>query len=114
MITNRLFNEFFTNWDNAFFDGDHSYWRRANNNVNWKESEDAYEYKVPLPGFKKESIKATVKDDLVYLRAEQGEDTASYTLLLPDDVDVSKLSATHEDGLLTVRLEKAEKAKPVR
>ncbi len=112
-LTNRLFDEFFTNWDNAYFDGDHSYWRRENNNVKSKELKDSYEYYVPLPGYKKENIKATVKDGAVFLLAKQDDDTASYSFLLPEDADVSKLSASHEDGLLTVKLEKAEKAKAI-
>ena len=112
IITNRLFDEFFTNWDSAFFEGDHSYWRR-NDRVRTKELKDSYEYYVPLPGIKKENIKATVKDGAVLLSVECAENTASYSFTLPDDVNVSKLSASHEDGLLTIKIEKAEEAKAV-
>ena len=103
IITNRLFDEFFTNWDSAFFEGDHSYWRR-NDRVRTKELKDSYEYYVPLPGIKKENIKATVKDGAVLLSVECAENTASYSFTLPDDVNVSKLSASHEDGLLTIKI----------
>ncbi|MAH46082.1 hypothetical protein CMI37_09630 [Candidatus Pacearchaeota archaeon] len=112
-LSNRLFDEFFTNWDTAFFEGDHSYWRRDKNNIVTKDYGDHYECRIPLPGFKKENIKITVKDGTVLLQAKQDDDTASYSFLLPEETDVSKLSASHEDGLLTVKLEKAEKAKPI-
>ena len=112
LTTNRLFNDVFTNWDRAFFDGDHSYWRR-DNTVKGQALENSYEYYVPLPGFKKENIKVTVKDGEVYLLAKQGDDTASYSFLIPEDADPSKLSAKHEDGLLTISVEKLEETKAI-
>ena len=113
MLTNRLFNDVFTNWDRAFFDGDHSYWRR-DNNVRSKELEGAYEYYVPLPGFKKEDIKATIHDGQAYLIAKKGDSTVSYSFFVPDDADITKKpSARHEDGLLTIKLNKKEGAKAI-
>ena len=107
MLTTRLFNDVLTNWDRAFFDGDYSYWRRENN-ARGRELEDSYEYYVPLPGFKKENIKAPVEDGLVYVLAKQDEETASYSVLLPEGVDASSLDARHEDGLLTIKVRKKE------
>ena len=113
-LTNRLFDQVFTNWDSAFFDGDHSYWRRrGNENIKWKEHENSYEYYIPLPGLKKENIKATVKDGVVFIKAGEGENVVSYSFLVPEDADFSKMSASHEDGLLTIALEKSEKAKAI-
>jgi HSP20 family molecular chaperone IbpA len=113
LITNRLFDEFFTNWDTAFFNGDHTYWRRENNNIITKDYDSHYECRVPLPGYKKENIKVTIKDGTVSLIAKQDDDTQSYSLALPDDVDASKLSAHHEDGLLTIKLKKEKEAQPI-
>lgn len=114
-ITNELFNNFITNWDKAFFDGDYSYWRRKDSSVNCRETEDSYEYYVPLAGFKKEDIAAQLDDGRVYIVVKQEEkDTTSCSFALPnDDVDISGLSAKHEDGLLTVTIPKSEKAKAI-
>ena len=113
-LTNALFDNFLTNWDNAFFDGDHSYWRRRDSSINCRETEDSHEYYVPLAGFKKEDIAARIDDGRVYILAKRDENTASYSFALPnDEVDISNLSAKHEDGLLTVKIPKSEKAKAI-
>tara|TARA_Y100000593_G_scaffold41668_1_gene79888 strand:- start:579 stop:968 length:390 start_codon:yes stop_codon:yes gene_type:complete len=113
-MTNSLFDNFLTNWDNAFFDGDHSYWRRRDSSIDCRETEDSYEYYVPLAGFKKEDIAARLDDGRVFIAAKQEEGTTSYSFALPnDDVDTSELSAKHEDGLLTVTVPKSEKAKAI-
>ena len=111
-LTNRLFDNFFTNADRAFFEGDHTYWRR-NNTVKGKELEDSYEYSIPLAGFKKENIKATVDEGEVYIVAKQDDSTASYSFLLPDGGDISSMSASHKDGMLTVIINKKESEKKI-
>ncbi|MAH47202.1 hypothetical protein CMI37_15350 [Candidatus Pacearchaeota archaeon] len=113
-LTNTLFDNFLTNWDNAYFDGDHSYWRRKDNSINCREKEEHYEYYVPLAGFKKEDIAARLDEGRVHIVAKNENDsTASYSFALPDEVDLSSLSAKHEDGLLTVKIPKSEKAKAI-
>ena len=110
-LTNSLFDNFLTNWDRAFFEGDHSYWRR-DNCVRSSEKEDSYEYYVPLAGFKKEDIKVSLSDGLVHILAKKKDDTASYSFELPEGGDASKLSAEHEDGLLTVIVGRLESVEP--
>tara|TARA_Y100000310_G_scaffold153804_1_gene153338 strand:- start:14477 stop:14899 length:423 start_codon:yes stop_codon:yes gene_type:complete len=113
-LTNTLFDNFLTNWDNAYFDGDHSYWRRKDNSINYREKEEHYEYYVPLAGFKKEDIAARIDEGRVHIVAKRNESTASYSFVLPDDeIELSSLSAKHEDGLLTVKIPKSEKAKAI-
>jgi HSP20 family molecular chaperone IbpA len=111
-LSNLMFDNFFTNWDRAFFEGDHSYWRR-NNTVKGRELEDSYEYSVPLAGFKKENIKATVHEGEVYIVAKQDDSTASYSFLIPEGGDASSMSAKHKDGLLTVKIKKKESEKKI-
>jgi HSP20 family molecular chaperone IbpA len=112
-LTNTLFDNFLTNWDSAFFEGDHSYWRRLDNSINYREKEENYEYYVPLAGFRKEDIAARLDDGRVHIVAKRDENTASYSFALPsEEVDCSSLSAKYEDGLLTVNIPKSEKVKP--
>lgn len=111
LLTNRLFNDVFTNIDRAFSNRDYSYWRMGNNS-RLKELDDSYEYSIPLAGFKKEGIKAIIEDGCIYITASKGEDSLAHSLSVPQDVDLEKgLSATYEDGLLVLKLNK-EKATP--
>ena len=112
-LTNSLFDNFLTNWDNAFFEGDHSYWRRKDNSLNFRESEDNYEFYISLAGFKKEDIAARIDDGRVHITAKDGDSAASYSFALPDEVDASVLSAKHENGLLTITIPKLERAKAI-
>ena len=92
-------------------DVDNSHWRR--NIVPHDEDENGYKYFLNLAGFKKEDVDATVIDGLVSVKAKNKDgSTAAYSFLLPEDADISKMSAKLEDGLLTVSLEKEEKVKP--
>ena len=110
-ITNHLVNDFFTDWNKAFFAEDYSYWRR-DNHVKSSEKENSFEYYIPLAGFKKEDIKASVSDGLVAILAKKNDSTLSYSFEVPEGGDSSKLSAKHEDGLLTVTVGKSEAVKP--
>ena len=114
MRTLSLFDNVLTNWDRAFFDGDYSYWRRKGEGVRGEELEDSFEYHIPLAGFKKEDIKATISDGLMYVLAKKkNEGTYSYSFQIPEGGDTSKISAKHENGLLTVTVGKADAVKPV-
>tara|TARA_Y100000590_G_scaffold311785_1_gene352331 strand:+ start:542 stop:919 length:378 start_codon:yes stop_codon:yes gene_type:complete len=112
--TNNVFDLF----DQAFFNEDYSFWRRPSNftstsSLSWGDSGDAYDLHIPLPGFKKEHIKAEIDDGVMSVLAKREDDSASYSFNLPEAVDVSKLSAKMEDGLLSLRAEKLEKSKRI-
>ena len=87
-------------------------------------TEDAGHYyvKVELPGVKKEDIQVEVENSVLSLTAKRtdktadGESTAEYRRVLnvPAGVDAGQVVATHENGLLTLTLPKAEQAKPRR
>lgn len=111
-LSRSLFDNFFTNSDRAFFDGDHSFWRR-NNLVSSKEKEDSYEHYVPLAGFKKENVSATASNGEVYVSARQGDSNASFSFLVAEDADVEGVSAKFEDGLLTVAVPKMASAQKI-
>jgi HSP20 family protein len=80
-----------------------------------------------LPGVKKEDLDIQVRGDTLRI---QGKKTIAYddaasvhrreraagqfdrTLTLPADVDTAKVTADYRDGVLTLRLPRAESAKP--
>lgn len=102
-LSNDLFN---------IFDSDYSYLKRKNKNINFKEKEDCFEFYASLAGFKKEEVSAKTEEGIVYIVAENESDATSYSFSLPEETDASSLSAKYENGLLTVKVPKVEKAKP--
>ena len=98
-------------FDAAVDHGDWSHWRR--NIIPHSEDEEGYHYFLNLAGFKKEDLDATIIDGVVSVKGKNNlGSTASYSFYIPEDADVSKMSAKLEDGLLTINLEKEEKVKP--
>lgn len=80
-----------------------------------------------LPGVRKEDLDIQVRGDTLRIRGKKSiayDEKASIhrrersagefdrTLSLPDDVDAAKVSAEYRDGVLTLRLPRAESAKP--
>ena len=81
-----------------------------------------------LPGIKKEDIDVRVENNVLtirgkkdrreevkeegYFRAERTYGAFSRSFSLPTTVEVGKIGADYRDGVLTLRLPKAEEAKP--
>ena len=94
------------------------------------ESEDKQQYVVEasVSGFKPEEIQVTAEGDTLtiraakkeekkeekgaYVRRERYEGEMSRSVTLPSAIDASKVQATYEQGVLTLRIPKAEGAKP--
>ncbi|WP_457607700.1 Hsp20/alpha crystallin family protein [Nitratifractor sp.] len=92
--------------------------------VNTREADDAYYIEVDLPGVKKEDISIDVKDNVLTISGERkveeerkndefyrvesfyGKFERSFSL--PEDVDADKIEAEAKDGVLTVRIPKAQ------
>jgi HSP20 family protein len=89
---------------------------------------DAFEMTADVPGYGSDDIEVTLpdprtvritataetesereasEDDYRYIRRERSERSLNRTVSLPEDVTESEASATHENGVLTVRLPKA-------
>ena len=92
--------------------------------VDLKETEDEYEIKVDLPGFKKEDIKVTVsKDNLeISTKVETNEETEEENYLHRERcvrnyyrkvrfatlIDIDAVKTDLSDGVLTITLPKSE------
>lgn len=95
-----------------------------------EETDDAFEIHVETPGVKPEDIEITLEDGVLGIRGERRfyEDRAESgfrrverrfgrfhrALRLPTPVDADGVEATCGDGMLRVRIPKAEAAKPRR
>lgn len=115
---------------NDFFDTD--FMPRVNATapaINVKESEKDYTVELAAPGLTKDDFNVNVDHDgnlhikienksnkkdedkkSHYLRREFSYSKYEQTLLLPDDVEKDKISASVNNGVLTVDLPKIEKA----
>ena len=104
----------------------HSSWKPA---VDIVEHDDAYIAKVELPGVRKEDVKITMQDDVLTIRGEKHQEkkenkNANFhrierfygsfqrSFTLPTSVRNENIDAEFSNGILTVRMPKAEEAKP--
>jgi HSP20 family protein len=92
------------------------------------EDEKQFLIRAELPDMKKEQVKLTVENDVLTMSGERQyeKETTGHkhhrieraygrfmrSFSLPENTDGSKMSADYKDGMLTVRLPKAEKTKP--
>lgn len=93
-----------------------------------RDSGDQVHIQLELPGVQKHDVNVQVKDGLLVVSAERKEPelkadeqwirnemtygTIERKIELPYSVDVDKVSAVHENGILSVVLPKHENAKP--
>ena len=98
--------------------------------VDMYESDEALMLKAELPGFSKDDVHVEIKDNLLTLKGERKRETdvkeeqyhrverssGSFrrSFALPVLVDANKAEATFKDGMLELKLPKAEAAKPKR
>lgn len=96
--------------------------------VDVMEDKTAYHIKADLPEVKKEDVKVTISNGVLmllgerkfdkeekgkkYHRIERAYGSFMRTFDLPDDAATEKVSAEFKDGVLTVCIEKSEKARP--
>jgi HSP20 family protein len=121
-----LFNELFeSNFGNSRAQPSASRWYPA---VDVLESKDAYLLRAELPGMKKEDIKVEVTDGTLVVsgerKSEQTAEGVEYrhverfdakfyrSFSLPETVKQDSIAATYNDGVLEIRVPKAEEAKP--
>lgn len=76
------------------------------------ETDQHYLLSVDLPGMKKEDIKIEFQDGVLSISGQHRRGEFRRVFRLPKDVEVEKIEANHEDGVLELFLPKAEAAKP--
>ena len=92
--------------------------------VNIRDEEDAFVLTALVPGLKSENLNIQVLEDVVRIEGKFPEDESEYLmqelpsgsyqreLRLPTVLDADKVEARIADGVLSLRLPKAESAKP--
>jgi len=121
---NRMFDSFFRTGRHEDADLVASTWSPA---VDIVEQDDDYIVKVELPGVSKDDVKITMEDNVLTIRGEKSQEKEtkkgshhrmerSYgsfqrAFTLPTTVKSDKIEASFKDGILNVKLPKAEEAK---
>ena len=119
----RLLSGFFSNAADESFAGR----RRGQPAVNLWEEDDQLLVELEVPGVKSDQVEISVaggelslsirrpdvqQENVTYHRRERPVGAFTRVLRLPTDVDADKVEAELRDGVLTVRLPKAESVKP--
>jgi HSP20 family protein len=93
-------------------------------NVNVRDDEDTFVLSALVPGLKAEDLNIQVLEDVVriegefqvnedeYLLRELPSGSFSRVLRMPAEIDADNVEAKIADGVLTLRLPKAESARP--
>ena len=93
-------------------------------NVNVRDEEDTFVLSALVPGLKADDLNIQVLDDVVriegefkagdeeYLLRELPNGSFQRTLRMPSEIDANKVEARIAEGVLTLRLPKAESARP--
>jgi HSP20 family protein len=119
---NRLFHEV---WGRSFDPETPTLWQPV---VDVEEHADGYTLRAELPGMKLEDLKITLVDNQLVIRGEKKREVekkdANYhrservfgaferVFTLSQAVGADKIEATYRDGVLEVKIPKAEDAKP--
>ena len=118
----RSLTEDFWNTENLF---DYSFLRKETiPAINIKENNDHFEIEVAAPGFQKKDFKIEVQNGVLNISAETSdkieEEDENYTrkefsyasfnrsFSLPENINEEKVNAKYENGLLSLKLKKAE------
>lgn len=118
----EFFNDLFENVPVAEFN------KRTIPSVNIIENADFYKLELAAPGLMKDDFKISIDNDILSVstekKSESAEKNEKYTrkefsyssfqrsFTLPELVDVEKIGATYENGVMTITLPKKEEAKP--
>lgn len=120
MLLDRRYNPFRDFGDANHFFGDNTL---AEFKTDIREAGDCYQLEADLPGFKKEDITLSLNDNTLNIKAERHSDYenedkkagylrcersyGSYTRSFDvTGIDVTGISASYTDGVLTIRLPK--------
>jgi HSP20 family protein len=133
--TSNWVDQLFQNNLNRFFNDD--FWgfsgidQQINVPVNLRETDQAYEMSLIAPGLRKEDFKLNVTNDMLTVsyeqKQEQNEENAqegwlrkeykmqsfSRSFSLDDSVDINKITASYDNGVLHLSLPKKESARRI-
>jgi HSP20 family protein len=124
-LFDRFLNNDFLDWSNRNFSASNT----TLPSVNIKESAEAFEVNMAIPGFTKDDFKIELKNDVLtitsekqnesetdesheYAKMEYNYQSFSRSFTLPHTADSDKIAAKYNNGILEVTIPKKEETKP--
>lgn len=125
-----LFDDWMTDFEKAMFPMKNPLYGKNEKNLmktDVRETEDAYEIDIDLPGFKKDEVQAELHDGYItisaakgldkdekdkktgkYIRRERYAGSLSRTFYVGDGITQDEISAKIQDGILQLKVPKKE------
>jgi HSP20 family protein len=126
----RLFEDFFGPSSTRGDGGQHEVAPTYRLPLDVKEADGGYEIQASVPGFKPDEVDVTITDGLLRIQAQHSEESrkeeggylrrevafGNYqrAIQLPADVKAEGVSATFENGILTVKVPRAPRPQPTK
>ena len=121
---NNLFDSLFNDVFDDFFNDRtiaRSYMNNAQQDIQVYNNDEEWQVVFAVPGVKKDAVEIKVDDHILtvsYDNKTEGEhhsfvSSFSRSWNVDRDVDIGKIDATHEDGVLTITISKPEAKKRV-
>ena len=105
----QFFEPRFSSLLSTFFD-DQAF--SVGRHFNLDETDDAYTLVLELPGFKQADLDVSIEKNVLTVTAKRKDREYQQSLTIPSGVDLERVDAKLEDGLLTLILPKLAVAKP--
>jgi HSP20 family protein len=86
--------------------------RNLTTGVDITRSEAGYTVEMAVPGYKPEEIDVNLEDSLLTVSGKNEKRSFTRTFSLPEDIDVDRIHAKVEHGMLTLTLPLLPKAQP--
>ena len=128
LFTENLFDDFFNDFDEDFFGKKNPlYGKHARNmmKTDVRETDDAYEVDIDLPGFKKDEVTAELNDGYItisaakgldkdekdkktgkYIRKERYAGSMSRSFYIGEGITQDEILAKYENGILQLKIPK--------
>lgn len=116
----NFFDNFF---DKDFFD-DKNYYQPATNIV---ENKNSFDLEIAAPGMDKKDFKVSINDNILTISSEKEDESKeegknyarkefvygafSRSFTLPETIDIDKIKAEYNNGILSIKLPKKDEAK---
>ena len=86
-----------------------NFWGSYNTTLDLVPDDDNYIFDVELPGFNKEDVNVSIKQNNLILNAKNKKRERNKTITLPQDINAEKISANLKNGVLTITIPKKVK-----
>lgn len=78
--------------------------------VNWEYNDNALTLSLEIPGFKQSEVSVEVRNGFIVIKAKNDKQSLSESFSINSDIDIDKIEAKLENGILTLTLPKVSES----